>query len=176
MLKHERAVGDTLTKLAATIQNDGEPRDLTGKTVSFVIKTLSGGTIQAGGSVTVTDAANGEVEYDFQSGDVAAAGTYKAWFLIQDSGSEPDTYPDTEEGIQLIIFSRSADTTPADPEIDIIEMANAPARTRTVEGTVEERSIHELVKADQYAASKAASDLPPWGIRIARVKPGGTVT
>lgn len=172
----ERAVGDTLTKLAATIQNDGNPRDLTGKTVLFVIKTLSGVTVQAGGTVTITSATDGEVEYDFQGNDVAAAGTYKAWFLIKDGSDEPDTYPDNADGISFIVFDRSANTTPADPTIDIIEMANAPSRTRTVEGTVEERSIHELIKADQYQASKAATDLPPWGIRIARVKPGGTTT
>lgn len=176
MLQHTQAKGDTLTKLAATIQNDGTPRDLTGKIVTFVINTLSGETVQVGGSVTVTDATAGEVEYDFESSDVATAGTFKAWFVISDSGSETDSYPDNDNGIQLVIYDKAADTSPADPTISIIEMANAPARTRTVEGTVEERSIHELIKADQYQASKAASDLPPWGIKIARFKPGGTTT
>lgn len=175
-LKVERAVGDTLTKLAATIQNDGTPRDLSGKTVTFVIKTLSGATIQAGGAVTVTSAANGEVEYDFQSSDVATAGTYKAWFIVQDGSSEPDTYPDNADGISLVVFDRSADTTPEDPSIDIIEMANAPTRTRTVEGTVEERSLTELIKADQYTQSKDNAGTVPWGIRLARTRPGGMTT
>lgn len=59
---------------------------------------------------------------------------------------------------------------------DEIEAAGqTPKRTRTDEGTVEERPIDELIKADQYAAGKQSVTGVPWGMRIARTKPGGTV-
>lgn len=62
-----------------------------------------------------------------------------------------------------------------DSEIDITNLANSPKRTRTEEGTVEERSIDELIKADQYIKGNAAATTVPWGIRMARVKPGSSI-
>lgn len=59
--------------------------------------------------------------------------------------------------------------------IDVDALANAPKRTTTDEGTVEERSVDELVKADQYNQTATAAASVPWGIRIARTRPGGTV-
>lgn len=53
------------------------------------------------------------------------------------------------------------------------EVASAPKRARTQEGTIEERSIDELIKADQYEKA-AAANAPPWGMRVARIKPRGT--
>lgn len=56
---------------------------------------------------------------------------------------------------------------------DIVELATAPKRTTTEEGTVEERSIREQIEADQYTSDKAAKALGvPWGMRIARSKTG----
>jgi len=54
----------------------------------------------------------------------------------------------------------------------IAELATAPKRTKTAEGMVEERSIDELIKADQYTNSNP--NAVPWGMRIARVRPGST--
>jgi hypothetical protein len=176
MLEHTRAVGDILTKLAITIQNDGVARDLTGKSVTFEMYTLAGVAVVTGGSVTVSSPTLGEVEYDFQAADVANAGVFKAWFIVEDVGNEPDSYPDDDDGIQITIFSRTADTTPPEPSIDIVALAAAPIRTRTVEGTVEERSVDELIKADQYTTGKTNGDAVPWGLRFARTKPGGMTT
>lgn len=64
-------------------------------------------------------------------------------------------------------------TPEADPTINLAELANAPKRTRTEEGTVEERTVDELIKADQYLAAKTEAQTVPWGIRTARVRPGG---
>jgi hypothetical protein len=55
---------------------------------------------------------------------------------------------------------------------DIETHANAPKRVRTEEGTVEERSVDELIKADRYAREGTANTVP-YGIRVARVRPGG---
>jgi hypothetical protein len=57
----------------------------------------------------------------------------------------------------------------------ITTMAQTPKRVRTAEGTVEERSIDDLIKADRYEAGKNAGDAVPWGIRIARSKPGSSI-
>lgn len=59
-------------------------------------------------------------------------------------------------------------------ETNIEEQALAPKRVRTDEGTVEERPISELIEADRYNKAAAATAVP-WGLKIARVKPGGTV-
>ena len=57
---------------------------------------------------------------------------------------------------------------------DFEEKADSPRRVTTDEGTVEERSIDELIKADKHTQSRAAGDNgPPHGLRISRFKPGG---
>jgi hypothetical protein len=60
-------------------------------------------------------------------------------------------------------------------DIDIVDRAAEPKRTRTEEGTVEERTMHELIAADRYQGSKDAADTVPWGMKIARTKPGDTL-
>lgn len=60
-------------------------------------------------------------------------------------------------------------------ETDVETLAKKAKRVRTEEGTVEERSVDELIKADQYSNQKSASEAVPWGMRFARTKPGGTV-
>lgn len=63
---------------------------------------------------------------------------------------------------------------PSESKID--ELAEAPSRVRTDEGEVQERPIADLIRGDQYARQKAtAVNSVPWGMRIARTKPGGTV-
>lgn len=54
---------------------------------------------------------------------------------------------------------------------EIEELALAPKRTRTEEGTVEERSIKELIEANQYQNTPEVST---WGIRVAKARYGST--
>ena len=180
-IEHRRAVGDTLAKLAVTIQNNGTARDLTGLTVKFYMVDDEGNVAIAPTAATVTDDTAGQVEYDFTALQVAEEGEFYGWFKVYGgvAGTEPDTYPDDEDGIHIVIFSETPVHTTPDPSVltatEIAEMARAPRRTRTVEGTVEERSIADLIKADQYAASKGA-DGAPWGMRIAKTKPPSTLS
>ncbi len=58
--------------------------------------------------------------------------------------------------------------------IDIETAADKPKRMRTDEGSLEERSLPDLIAANNYTAQVAAT-LPPWGLRMARIQPGGTV-
>jgi 4-hydroxy-3-methylbut-2-en-1-yl diphosphate synthase IspG/GcpE len=60
----------------------------------------------------------------------------------------------------------------SDDTID--ELAAAPKRVRTVEGTVEERDMKDVIAGDIHSATKTAIEAVPWGIRMARVKPGST--
>lgn len=59
---------------------------------------------------------------------------------------------------------------------EIEEAAKAPKRMRNEEGSVEERSIEDIIKADVYQKNaQPAANRPPFGMSIARTKPPGTV-
>jgi len=60
-------------------------------------------------------------------------------------------------------------------ETTIEDAAKAPLKVSTDEGTVVEKPIDELIKADQYSRAKQVSDNPLHGLRITRCKPGGPV-
>lgn len=171
---HRRAVGDTYSAFQVTIKKDGVAVDLTSKDVMFSMNDEDGNVVVAetATGVTVTDAANGEVEYDFQAADVDEAGNFYGYFHVYDTspGTERDTYP--PDGVLIVLYAGTTDRTPEET-IDIIGAANEPLRTRTREGFVEERSIDELIKANQYTSE--ANNLPPWGIRVARTKPPDTL-
>jgi hypothetical protein len=62
-----------------------------------------------------------------------------------------------------------------EPE-DVADLAATPKRVRTDEGTVEERPISEQIEAVKFTkAAEATSNGPPYGMRIARTMPPGTV-
>lgn len=67
-----------------------------------------------------------------------------------------------------------SDTVSDDDDTDFAAIAATPAMVKTDEGFIKERSVEEAILADQYEAAKEVS-LPPWGMRIARTKPFGTV-
>lgn len=97
--KHAIAVGDTLTPLGCQLKQASTTGtlaavNLTGLTVKFTMVSADGTVVvnEATTGVSVTDAANGKVQYDFQTADVANAGTFYGWFTVY-SGSEHDTYP-----------------------------------------------------------------------------------
>ncbi len=178
MLIHERALGDTLTPLQVQLLDvNGTPLNLTGKTVRFSMNNANGQVIVSDSAATITDAVNGHVSYDFLATEVDVGSTVDApdrgYFHVYNTyPGEPDTFP--PDGIDIVIHDPARDRTPV-PSIDIIGMANAPKRTRTEEGTVEERTIDELIKADQYQKTLEASEHVPWGIRLASIRPRGPV-
>lgn len=96
---HKISVGDTLTPLAVQLkQKDSNGAlaavNLTGLTVKFTMVNSAGTVIvnEATTGVTVTTAASGLVQYDFQAADVVTSGTFYGWFTVY-SGTEKDTYP-----------------------------------------------------------------------------------
>jgi hypothetical protein len=59
---------------------------------------------------------------------------------------------------------------------DFEDKANSPRKVTTDEGTVEERTVEELIKAERHTANRSSSQqVVPFGMSIARTKPGGTV-
>ena len=176
MLTDERAIGDTLRPLAVQMRRDGSPIDLTGKTVNFEMYDALGTAIVAPTPASISRPTLGYAEYTFQAADVANPGLFYAYFREVGSGGAEDTFPNLQDAIQVTIFDPAAVRSSATPPIDILGLASSPVRTRTVEGTVEERSVNELVKADQYLATKAAAaNQPSWGIRLCLTRPSGTV-
>lgn len=94
-----RHVSDTRTALAVTLQQLNESGvatavDLTGKTVEFKLVDSAGADVvaQTSTGVTVTSAADGEVQYDFASAGVTTAGRYYGYFVVTES-SETDHFP-----------------------------------------------------------------------------------
>lgn len=175
---HKRLVGDTLLSFFDQIVNDQqEVVDLTGKTVKFFLRDLEGTVVLAPTAGVVVDADDGQVSFDFPAGAVDEAGNFLGYWQVI-NGSEVSTYP--AEGIEVEIVDPSADNTPADASTltaeEIANLARAPRRTRTAEGTVEERSIADLIRADQHLAAKEAADAVPWGMRIAKTKPPSTLS
>ena len=57
--------------------------------------------------------------------------------------------------------------------ISIKEAAERPLMMRTEEGTVRERDMDEIIAADRYASASAATEAP-FGMRVARIKSGGS--
>ena len=111
---HRITVGDTLSPLAVNLQQKDSTGtladvDLTGKTVkvkgvkdngdSWIAETITG--------VTVADADDGLVQYDFQTADVATAGLFWLWFVVY-SGSEKDTFPADGRGLGVDITPSEA--------------------------------------------------------------------
>lgn len=60
-------------------------------------------------------------------------------------------------------------------DAEIEELATSPKKTVTDEGSVEERPIDDVIKADQYVNAKQVGDDPLHGLRISRCKPAGPV-
>ncbi len=86
-------VGDTKPPLAATIARvNGTPVDLTGATVQLVYWPVSGGA-PVYRSMTITDAPNGKVTYQWIADDTATAGRFRFYVKITFAGGAPLSAP-----------------------------------------------------------------------------------
>lgn len=96
---HYRHVGDTLTVMPLQLMQDdmngvAQAVDLTGRDVSFRMLNKQNVEVvpDSTSRVTVTDAANGELQVDFEAQDVAEAGVFYGYIKVVDTG-ESDTFP-----------------------------------------------------------------------------------
>jgi len=180
---HEIGKGSTLTPLYAVLKQKNasgvlEVVNLTGKAVRFTMYDEDGNAIVADGAASIEAAADGTVSYDFAAADVDEAGTFFGRFLVYDSypGGEADKFPPDPDDLQIIVHG-PVDTaeTQSISSNDLLELAKAPKKTVTDEGSVEERPIDELIKADKYNKANTIGDSPLHGLRISLFKPGGPV-
>lgn len=58
-------------------------------------------------------------------------------------------------------------------DTDIEALAASPKKAVTDEGSVEERSVQDLIDAKKYIDGQGAADRPLFGLRVAKCKPGG---
>jgi len=143
-----------------TASSPGEPVT-TGVVTGYV--TIDGG-IQTTLADTPIHEGNGQWSVDISAGEMN--GDIIALLF---------THPDAiNEGFTLIT-SIAPEDIPVDDPADIGAASQRPKRMRTDEGSIEERSINELIAADQYAKQQIAVDDVPWGIRQAKTRPFGTV-
>jgi archaellum component FlaF (FlaF/FlaG flagellin family) len=105
---HHRHVGDTEVAIAATLQRPDETAvDVTSCTVRFKVVS-TGGVVKVAESdtnVTVTDAANGQVQYNPQSADVDTAGIYWAYFTVEDASNNTDTFPAKQGDLEIVFHA-----------------------------------------------------------------------
>jgi hypothetical protein len=90
-----RQVGDTRIALAATlVRPDLTVVDLTALTPKFKMCTAAGvdKVAETTDNVAITDAENGQIQYNFQDDDVDTEGTFHAYFIIEEGGAQ-DTFP-----------------------------------------------------------------------------------
>lgn len=87
--------GDTLPVLASTILDAcGNALDLTGSSVRLVLRALtSNSPLTLAGTVTITSAATGEVQYAWASADTETPGMYMGEWHVTTSGGGTYTYP-----------------------------------------------------------------------------------
>jgi hypothetical protein len=87
--------GDTLPAIAATLAGaDGEPADLTGASVRFLMRTKgSSSSVLVDADATVVDPTEGTVRYDWANGDTDTTGNHQAEWEVTFAGGEKQTFP-----------------------------------------------------------------------------------
>ena len=87
--------GDRLPSLAVTaITTSGAAYDLTGGSVVFNMRSTTDGTVKISRSAAVlVSGPNGQVRYDWASGDLDTVGSYEAEFEVTLSGSRKLSIP-----------------------------------------------------------------------------------
>jgi hypothetical protein len=86
---------DTAPSVEAVLKNSaGSAVDLTGATVNFHMKDLSG-TVVVAAAASVTDDIGGTVQYDWIAADTDTAGTFYAEFEVEYPDGTIETFPNT---------------------------------------------------------------------------------
>ena len=96
---YRRVVGDTGPPIEDTLMSDETPDDITGADVSIHITKPDGETITADatGGVDIVDPDGGQVNYDFQSGDLDQQGRYLYEWEVTFANGETQSYPSESE-------------------------------------------------------------------------------
>ena len=85
------------------LKADGVAVNLTGQTVTLLLKDRDGTTIDTTGDVTVPDAANGKVGYKPDTADLTAAKSpYSAKWKVADGTGDVDFHPSGEPDVWVV--------------------------------------------------------------------------
>lgn len=91
---HEIKQNDTRPYFAVTLKyEDGSVVDLTSATVRFIAKDTSDSSVAIDAAATLTDAANGQVEYRFTTGDTDTAGKFNVEWEVTFVDATVQTFP-----------------------------------------------------------------------------------
>lgn len=86
--------GDTTPAFTTTVTDQsGDPLNLTGATVTFIMRALSAATPAVNAAMAITDAAAGAVQYSWSSSDTETPGLYMAELHVTLEGGGTYTYP-----------------------------------------------------------------------------------
>lgn len=96
---------DTSPSLEATLSDANlVPVNLTAATVMLHMKAI-GGDLILDEQMTLTDAENGVVQYDWRAGDTATVGTYYVEFEVTYLDGSVETFPNTGNAVVVITSS-----------------------------------------------------------------------
>lgn len=85
---------DTSPSLRSFLRDgDGDPIDLTGATVKFLMRPIGGTTLKINDSAVIVTALSGLVQYEWEVGDTDTVGSYQAEFEVTYTGGDVETFP-----------------------------------------------------------------------------------
>ena len=85
---------DTSPSLQATLSDTSGAVDIVGATVRLHMKSV-GGDVVIDKAMTITDANNGVIQYDWEAGDTSTVGTYYVEFEVTYADGGIETFPNT---------------------------------------------------------------------------------
>lgn len=88
------AQGDTAPALEATLKDgDGNPVDLSGATIKFHMMTKRYNKSLVNKDATISDAANGKVQYSWAEGDTDTVGDHHIEWEVTHSNGDVESFP-----------------------------------------------------------------------------------
>ena len=96
--------GDTTPAIASTLLDaDGNPVNLTGATVRFIMRKKGASSAKVNAAATVVTPAAGTVSYSWQSADTDTASRYEAEWEVTFSGGAKQTFPNSSHLIVEVL-------------------------------------------------------------------------
>lgn len=94
---------DTSPSLQVSLKDAAsQPISLTGATVRFHMKSVDG-TLKVDAAMTVTNAATGTCQYNWQAGDTATVGTYYVEFEVTYADASVETFPNNGSKVVTVV-------------------------------------------------------------------------
>lgn len=103
--------GDRAPTITSQLTDGGGPLNLTGTTVTFQMRSVSGGALAVSAAATIVgDPLNGIVQYEWQVGDTDTPGLYHFEWVVVFATGEPQSFP--TEGFLTLEIGPDLDTAP----------------------------------------------------------------